>query len=77
MDVKNYWAPKVVGVLELPNKGCVEGILQHMVGYNGMKQKANEVYQIFIHDWWSINVYNDFLGVEKIGKFFFYYFKLK
>jgi hypothetical protein len=41
--------PKVVGVLELP-KGCIEGILEHMVGYNGMKQKANEVYQIFIHD---------------------------
>jgi hypothetical protein len=38
-----------------------------MVGYNGMKQKAYEVYQNFIHDWWSINVYNDFLGVEKIG----------
>ncbi len=62
----------MVGVLELPNKGCVEGILQHMVGYNGMKQKANEVYQIFIHDWWSINVYNDFLGVEKIGKILFF-----
>jgi len=27
-----------------------QGILEHMVGYNGMKQKANEVYQIFIHD---------------------------
>jgi hypothetical protein len=44
-----------------------------MVGYNGMKQKANEVYQIFIHDWWSTNVkYNDFFGVEKIGKILFF-----
>jgi hypothetical protein len=29
----------VVGVLELP-KGCVEAILEHMVGYDGMKQKG-------------------------------------
>ncbi len=39
----------MVGVLELP-KGCDEGILEHVVGSNAMKQKANEVYQIFIHD---------------------------